>query len=55
MAVSARPSLARPAKLPRRSLPRRGWPKTLPCLFCDRARLAEHPGDRLHPACRAAE
>jgi hypothetical protein len=33
--------------------PRRlGWPKTLPCLLCERPRQAEHAGDRLHATCR---
>jgi hypothetical protein len=31
---------------------RNGWPKTLPCLFCERPHLATSPGDRLHPRCR---
>jgi hypothetical protein len=35
--------------------PRPGWPKTLPCLVCDRPRLAQHPGDRLHERCAAVE
>jgi hypothetical protein len=46
-AVSARPSLTRRAKIPRSR--RQGWPKRLACLACDKLRLAEHAGDRLHP------
>ena len=29
-----------------------GCPKQRPCPRCDRPRLATHPGDRLHDACR---
>jgi len=29
-----------------------GFPKTLPCLVCDRPRPARSPGDRIHPSCR---
>ena len=38
------PSL-KPSKRP-------GWPRELPCLRCDRLRLASGPGDRLHDKCR---
>ena len=34
---------------------RRDWPRSLPCLRCDRPRLATGPGDRLHPKCRAED
>lgn len=29
-----------------------GWPKTLPCLRCDRVRRARNAGDRMCRACR---
>jgi hypothetical protein len=30
---------------------RRGWPKDLPCLRCNRIRKATHAGDREHERC----
>jgi hypothetical protein len=34
---------------------RPGWPRELPCLRCDRLRLARGPGDRLHDKCREGD
>jgi hypothetical protein len=33
------------------AMPAPGWPKKLPCIQCDRPRLAEHAGDRMHARC----
>jgi hypothetical protein len=33
-------------------IPRRAWPKELPCPLCGRVRLARDPGDRYHDGCR---
>ena len=44
MATTTLPTL-KPPKRP-------GWPRELPCLRCDRLRLATGPGDRLHDKCR---
>ena len=33
-------------------LPRPGWPKMAPCLYCGLLRLASGPDDRLHVPCR---